>query len=60
MVQLIKLVRQQGGEVSVARNGHYRVVNPVNGQETQIAQTPKNARYYYNARTRLRRIGLLK
>lgn len=55
---LCKSLTEQGFEVEVARNGHYRVLAP-DGQKCQIPRTPSRNTSVLNAITRLKRIGYL-
>jgi len=60
VMDLIARAEKEGAVVEKVPNGHWKVTNPETGQATQLAYSPKNHRYIYNAATRLKRIGLLK
>jgi hypothetical protein len=58
--KLLRKIIKEGGTVEKVPNGHWKVTNPDTGQACQVAFSPRDHRYVYNAATRLKRIGFLK
>lgn len=57
--QLLRQVEREGGVVTRAPNGHWRIYNPATHRSAQITASPSDYRSLRNALVRLRRIGLL-
>lgn len=57
---LLKAIREDGGVVTISKNGHYRVDNPANGRWCHMSVSPSDRRANLNALAQLRRIGLLR
>jgi len=60
VMELLRRVKKEGGTVEKVPNGHWKVTNMDTGQTCQVAWSPRDHRYIYNAATRLKRIGFLK
>lgn len=56
---LLKQVRAEGGIVTKTHGGHWKIYNPATGKCIRIPSTPSDQRFAFNARARLRKIGLL-
>lgn len=57
--ELIRLIQSDGGEVSMTPGGHWKVYNPVTKRSVRIPASPGDVRSLKNARSRIRKIGLL-
>lgn len=58
VAELIKEAEAAGAVVTLSKGGHWKVFNPATRQSVCIPATPGPSRSVFNARTRLRRIGL--
>lgn len=56
MTQLITQARAEGAVVDIVPSGHIRV--SFNNRSVNLPNSPRDPRSIYNARTRMRRIGL--
>lgn len=57
---ILKAIREDGGVVTISKNGHYRIDNPETGRWCHMSFSPSDRRANLNAIAQLRRIGLLR
>jgi hypothetical protein len=57
--KLMRKLRKMGLEISGGDNGkHYIITNPANERYCRLPLTPGNGRFYGEARSKLRRLGV--
>jgi 1,2-phenylacetyl-CoA epoxidase catalytic subunit len=58
--RLLKQVKAEGAVVTMTTSGHWLIRNPKINRSIHLPGTPSDKRWLLNAKTRLRRIGLLR